>query len=133
MNEEFQNKLGLILDLIVKGMTTVGDFVMEQLPDIAQQYVIYGRAWNTAVSVVLIAIVIFWLCKVNKVFFSKHSENYSQDACFGMVVISIIMCFMAVPATYFYAKDTALVWFAPKIWLIKEAADIIKPSATRRK
>lgn len=131
MNEEFQNKLGLILDLIVKGMTTVGDFVMEQLPDIAQQYVIYGRAWNTALLIFLAIIMAIWLWNFHKIYFSKRSGSFGEDAKRGMAMFSFIMCITVVPATYMYAKDTTLVWFAPKIWLIQEAADLVKPS--RRK
>ncbi len=130
MNEELKDKLGTILDLIVKGMTTVGDFVMEQLPDIAQQYVAYGRVWNTGVFALLALVTIYWLWNVRKVYFTDR--EYGEETYLGLGMLSVVLCLTLVPATFIYAKDTAMVWYAPKIWLIKEAAEMVKPKGERR-
>lgn len=45
MNGQLQAKMVEILTTIQRGTETAGTFAMEQLPDIAQQYVLYGRVW----------------------------------------------------------------------------------------
>ena len=45
MKDELQLKLTEILTAIQVGVSKTADFTLEQLPDIAQQYLLYGKVW----------------------------------------------------------------------------------------
>lgn len=117
MKEELQSKLVEILTSIQTATGKAADFAVEQLPDIAQSYVVYGRVHTTTcvVSAVLIFGALVWVG--NR--YSKPSEGMSWlGAAFGAVVPFLTVLFNF--------SDMLLVWFAPKVWLLKELAQLAK-------
>ena len=46
MNDQLQDQLANILQQLSDGITTAGDIAKEELPDIAQQYIMYGLYKN---------------------------------------------------------------------------------------
>jgi hypothetical protein len=50
VNEQLQTKLVEIIVSIQAATRTAGDFAIEQLPDIAMQYVMYGRVKTAAMT-----------------------------------------------------------------------------------
>lgn len=123
MNEQLQNKLAEILGQIASGVKMAGDFTMTQLPDIAQQYVLYGLIKNT-IFLVLFLIVIAGLAKSILWTFRRPSMEDELKGPFVFFEVLAIVGFGAF--TLIQAKETLLVWFAPKVWLIKEIAGLIK-------
>lgn len=120
MKEELQGKLVEILTSIQTVAGKASDFAMEQLPDIAQSYVMYGRAINTlhvVVGLVLLAILLWLLPRAVKAM--DEAE-----------VWPIPLYMMGVPscAAILLSKigPAMLVWFAPKVWLLKEIATLLK-------
>ena len=64
MNEQLQAKLVEILSGIQAAVKAAGDFALEQLPDIAYQYIAFGRAYYTFIIILAIfGISIGWLIK----------------------------------------------------------------------
>lgn len=117
MEKELQGKLVEILSSIQAATGKASDFAMEQLPDIAQSYVAYGRVYTTmcVAFAVLFSVALGWAG--NR--FSKASEGVSWIAAgFGSVVPFIIFL------TTF--SEMLMVWFAPKVWLLKELAQLVK-------
>ena len=120
MNDALQLKLVEILGQIQAATKTAGDFALEQLPDIALQYVAYGRAMHTTGLAfgVLLALTILAVTVVRR-------KNLSE---IPMWVIPTYLIGIPV-AIKFIANNfgpAMLVWFAPKVWLLKELAGMLK-------
>ncbi len=117
MEKELQGKLVEILSSIQAATGKASDFAMEQLPDIAQSYVVYGRVYATACIAFGALSFIAMLWAGNR--FSRSSEGGSWiAAAFGSMVP--LMIFL----TTF--SEMLMVWFAPKVWLLKELAQLVK-------
>jgi hypothetical protein len=140
MKEELQGKLVEILTSIQTAAGKASDFAMEQLPDVAQSYVAYGRAWSTAGAVfglVLLGIAA-WLFHVG-----WREKRRSDDAWkaehpgermgyfdrydpFGYWFPAAFIAAGGMISTAAFAHVALLVWFAPKVWLLKEIASLLK-------
>jgi hypothetical protein len=134
MNEQLQGKLVEILSGIQAATKAAGDFALEQLPDIAQQYVFYGRAISTfylvasmiLLSVMLVVCVKFGFANTKAV----KSDGYDKgDWLFGRMLSAMLGSAGSLLSFVFLCESIgrfALVWFAPKVWLLKEIASLIK-------
>lgn len=104
-------------DMAVEG----GKIVAEQLPEIAYQYVAFGRAINTAYILIGVAtLVIGW--RVARQMHSDMGEGEFFGRLFGGVLP------MAIGGIVFLVnlKSFIMVWFAPKVWLIIEIAELVR-------
>ena len=129
MKENLTLKVDEILTSMQNAVGKAGDFAMEQLPDIAQNYVIYGRISSI---VILLAHILFifgfafitrWLIKNPwKGEFGDERGLSNSISIFLSVVLVIILIFTAVNQI----NAILLVWLAPKVWLLKEIAYLIK-------
>ena len=124
MNEELQRKLVEILSSIQEAAKAGGDFAMAQLPDIAQSYVTYGRIINTVYCVVWLAVFIACLCAALWGVRSKAKTEHGgmTDARVSSIICGGFIGFLSMIPLGFYSNGSALVWFAPKVWLLKELA-----------
>lgn len=124
MKEELQSKLVEILTSIQTAAGKASDFAMEQLPDIAQSYAAYGRAW--ASFEMAVAGLLLLCALIGNFFFVRWMKR--DDAWEASPALIV-----AVPATgalAFWMLETTrsafFVWFAPKVWLLKEIATLLK-------
>ena len=128
MNEELQSKLVEIIGSIQAGVSKAGDFAAEQLPDIATQYIVYGRI--TSVISVLAGVALLGSVGVAINYIKKEVKKDSYEMCEGCCVgsgayaavagvIGSMTLFCSVP-------QAIMVWFAPKVWLLKELASLIR-------
>lgn len=122
MNDQLQNKLAEILGQIASGVKAAGDFTLAQLPDIAQQYVIYGRATGT-LAVISFLVLTFFVRKG-----LRWAWNKSQDDDDRMVVIflGLVVGAFSLGGLAISVGNALLVWLAPKVWLIKQLAELLK-------
>lgn len=135
MNEQLQSKLVEILAGIQAATKTAGDFAMEQLPDIAQQYVAYGRAFatvNLILAVVFAAGSAFVALRFGYMNSTAVHEkgHYApgqwKDARVSASIFGTLFGLISLIWILAAAHSAALVWFAPKVWLLKELASLIK-------
>ncbi len=93
------------------------DFATQQAVDIAQQYVMFGMAYQTFISVgcILVFIACIWLTKK----FWEVSDG-------AIIVPAAFVGLMALGAFCNTIRDTLLVWFAPKVWLLTQLAELVK-------
>lgn len=134
MEKELQGKLVEILSSIQAATGKAADFAMDQLPDIAQSYVVYGRVSASVFAVAAIAVVAACFhVGYNKGFNDKaatHTEGWQKGhwhdsriafatiGSFGFLFASLV----CVPVV----NEALLVWFSPKVWLLKELALLVK-------
>lgn len=129
MNEQLQAKLVEILSGIQSAVKAAGDFALEQLPDIAYQYIAYGRAYYTFLTILaIVGIAIgLWLFIRKAIYGEQRDRSYSwSDNRSAALAGGIGLIFVSFFIFVANVSNTIMVWFAPKIWLIKEIAALIK-------
>ena len=136
MNDIQQKLLSQASDILAAVTSTVGkatDIAATQIPDIAMEYVLWGRAYQSAQFLIMtfMALVGLWLivnvgCRDTlKLGRDRYGSEWATPrivACFAGGALSLVtilhqLCSMS---------KLMMVWFAPKVWLIKEIANIIK-------
>ena len=129
MNEELQSKLVEVLTGISEGVAQAKDFAVEQLPDVAQQYIMFGMVWETTAFVVLTLLLLpslhlarngFKLMAANDADDSDESRGFTF-LLFGGIA-SGVFGFLAIVQL----KAVLLVWFAPKLYLLQGIAGLVK-------
>ena len=123
MNEQLQNQLAEIIAAIHRTAAAGADFALSQLPDIAQQYVIYGRVSATAHLLIGVAVVALSVWMFRKAAWA-NGEGYDTDVIWGMG--GVLTLLFGVPFALIAMNGAFLVWFAPKVWLLKELAGLLK-------
>ena len=128
LQQELLNRADSILAAVgdtVKSATNVAgqavDFAKEQLPDIAMQYVAYGRATSTSavafgVFLLIVGAVLFYI-------FSKSNNGDVMATCFVFGALSSLIGLLF---TLINFNTMLMTWFAPKVWLIQEIAKLAK-------
>ena len=129
MKDELQLKLVEILTAIQTGVSKGADFALEQLPDIAQQYVLYGRVWHTASVLWWLAVLAssVWVA-LRLGFLSKKVDGWGEWT-EGRVAAAMSGTVTTVITSYIFLwelRSAMLVWFAPKVWLLKEVAGLVQ-------
>ena len=129
MNNELQSKLVEVLTGISEGVAQAKDFAIEQLPDVAQQYIMFGMVWETALLGILV--VASMLCVWGLVWgvkraFSETATWSQKESGFPVALIS--GCILAFTGSFAIAqiKPVLLVWFAPKLYLLQGIAGLVK-------
>ena len=129
MKDELQTKLAEILTVIQADVAKGADFAMEQLPDIAQQYVLYGRVWSAIAVLATLALTVFiaW-GTVMFGYLGKQTNKYGGMTEERMAAAALgTIAFVPAALTFLVTlHDLAFVWLAPKVWLIKEVAGLLK-------
>jgi hypothetical protein len=131
MKEELQGKLVEILTSIQAVAGKASDFAMAELPDIAQSYVVYGRAVGLFWVVFGIALIAVGLLGL------RHARAYTdgQDRTYmdsflrfmyADYAAAVLACIFGAVQLVLSVNQAALVWLAPKVWLLKEIATLIK-------
>lgn len=130
MKEELQRQLAQIIAAIHGQASSTGDFWIERLPSVAQQYIAYGRAQAVIdiVMPVLGLLLAAWLIKQERMHFGAQLDLKSKGALIS-VLINTVAAGLGTYSVIMFVNAThaaALVWSAPKVWLLRELANIIK-------
>lgn len=127
MNEQLYDKLIEILTSIQNATKAAGDFALEQLPDVAMQYVMYGRVRTLVVTLFLLGVssVCFatfrWVYK--NPWYGPYDGLRSEE---NKVIMGLTLtCGIVTLFASVFSFDW-LVWVAPKVWLIKELAALVR-------
>lgn len=132
MKEELQVKMVEIISSIQSAMSKTGEFAAEQIPDIAMQYILYGRVLTIVLSISLIAMGIACLSFAlwayqnpwNNSPYSWDQHKTRSESNYSVMFIGTVIGIASISIsilTFDY-----MVWVAPKVWLIKELAALIK-------
>lgn len=122
MQTELLARADSIFAAIAKAAQSATTFAAEQLPDIALQYVAYGRAYTTVLLIIgiMFAITSIWLAVIT---WKRGTYADSGAATFvGMVITGLVSFGMIAP----HLSNFLMVWFAPKIWLIQNIITLVK-------
>jgi hypothetical protein len=127
MKEELQSKLVEILSQMQEATAKASDFAVEQLPSVAQQYLTYGYtwAWVYFISIVLaLCVCLFVTIKYGYLakgtgFEERENITVITFVGSGMSLFTLLWVFIAV-------HSLILIHTAPKVWLLKEIARLVK-------
>jgi hypothetical protein len=130
MKEELQRQLAQIIAAIHSQASSTGDFWIERLPSVAQQYIAYGRAQAIIdiVMPVLGLLLAAWLIKHERMHFGAPLDIKSKGALIS-VLINTVAAGLGTYSVIMFVNAThaaALVWSAPKVWLLRELATMLK-------
>jgi hypothetical protein len=129
MNEELQSKLVEVLTGISEGVAQAKDFAVEQLPDVAQQYIMFGMVWETTAFVVLALLLLPSLRLAwngLKLITAKNSDYMDENRGFTFLLLGGIASGLFGFSVMVQLKPMLLVWFAPKLYLLQGIAGLVK-------
>lgn len=110
------------------------DAATQQIIDLAMQYVMYGRIYNTVTFIIACGFLWFtlWLA-LSKGFLDKENvlkegrnKGNWEPSRVGFAFAGVFLSLFSVIAFLSSIKDVILVWAAPKIWLIVQLAELAK-------
>ena len=130
MQQELLNRADTIFETLKQGAIVAKDFAMEQLPDIAMQYIVFNRAYLSFLIILPLFFALFvWAsythwCKAEK---NYQGYDFSFPMFFFFVtglasLIGTVVSFISVMVHF---KDFLMVWFAPKIFLIQTITELV--------
>lgn len=130
MQQELLNRADSIFETLKQGAIVAKDFAMEQLPDIAMQYIVFNRAYLSFLIILPILFALFvWFSYANWV---KAEKKYmGHDFSFPMFFFSVtgLVSCIGTAASFISAclnfKYFMMVWFAPKIFLIQTITELV--------
>jgi len=134
MKDELNEKLVEILSSIQSAAGKASDFAVEQLPDIAQSYIAYGRVYGTAM--LFITLVFFLLCLCGLVTnIKKMKAKEAEDpeifvmigSVFGLITSAIVA--MSMMGNVFLVSIRRAISFAAA-WAVKVLAVLQPPGIT---
>jgi hypothetical protein len=123
MNKELQAQISQIIAQIMVSVGEVKDFSMEQLPDIAQQYVTYG-IWSSAfysLISLLFVIAFAFACKVLLRMGQRYDETY-----YAFLAPLVGLSVLPILALFHNVHQLILVLTAPKVWFLLEIKNLLQ-------
>jgi hypothetical protein len=129
MDNELQSKLVEVLTGISEGVGQAKDFAVEQLPDVAQQYIMFSMVWETGafiMSLVLSVALAVWVFRSVKISLDEEASFKAQDNASIITIFGGAFMFLACFVTVLKFKATMLVWLAPKMYLLQGIANLVK-------
>jgi hypothetical protein len=120
-----------IMDSMARTVEKASAFAADQVPDIALQYVAYGRASLTAyvvISLMLVALAFYMGVRIGLMNSRGYPENsYSwDDRRTGAMMVGVPCAALGIGIFLHNLNSFIMVWVAPKIWLINEIAHLVK-------
>lgn len=117
MQNEMLSRADAIFAWVSEAAKSTGEFAKEQAPDIAMQFIAYGRFTSTTgvIAGVLFCVLAVYIA----IKYFKESEGLSL----------LVAGLPALPGVLFISfnfKAFAMSWFAPKLYLITEIVKLLK-------
>mgnify|MGYP000600211319 CR=1 FL=1 len=131
LQQALLDRADTIMDSMARTVEKASSFAAEQVPDIALQYVAYGRASLTSymvISVILISLAFYLSIRIGLMNSRGYPENsYSwDDRRTGGLITGIPCAVLGIGVFLHNLNNFIMVWVAPKIWLINEIAHLVK-------
>lgn len=114
-----------IITQIQGAVATGSDFLLTQLPEIAQQYVLYGRVRTTITVLVCLGLLPLTTLLVKKLNHGLKENSFDERFLLGYCAAFIGYVIIGL-SLYHHLTQALLVWIAPKIWLIQTLSALVK-------
>ena len=124
MKNELEPKLVEVIGQLQGAVMKASDFAVQQLPDVVQSYILYGRI-SSLLTLMLEIAILYGCWRLYKLPAEECSYGDNEVAVILKTMFSGTVGGIALFFTLFSIHETVLVWAAPKIWLIKELGKLI--------
>lgn len=132
MQQELLNRADAIMASIGSAVNRGAEFVQGQVPDIALQYVAFGRVYETVIMAISIMVFMVGLWLVVNVA-CRNTCKFKDDVVGCWHNYRLVGLLLGIfPLSYGLSEISAnlksfiLVWFAPKVWLLIEISKLIR-------
>ena len=122
MKNELEPKLVEVIGQLQGAVMKASDFATQQLPDVVQSYILYGRI-NNLVTLMFELAILYGCWRIYKM--PTEENYYGGDVGLLKTMFSGTVGGITLFFALFSIQETVLVWAAPKIWLIKELGKLI--------
>jgi hypothetical protein len=129
MNPDVQKALLSWLQGIQQLAAQGKDFILTQAPQVVQEKVAWGRAWETIELVIFLAILSFGIWGCRKTFHWAVAKNKGYKDGMQWLVFAFPVCFPTVIIfwmTMYQLYVTLQVWFAPRLYIIDWIISMVK-------
>mgnify|MGYP000240459693 CR=1 FL=1 len=142
MNEQLQAQFVQILKSVSESAVAAKDFVLAELPDIAQQVInwyLFKSVFENIIALIWIIFAIYLLIKLFQVPVTKSKANKFQLFCYEFTrdgetkelmptvlipIVAIIIC--VILSIHYLNLDCFKIIIAPKLWLIEYTTHILR-------
>lgn len=125
MNQKLQDSLAEVATFLLQWAKETKDFVSEQAPLVVREAIAYGRAletWESAALLIgLITGLVFLKRNYNKAGFGLQVSSHDIKTVAGFILTAV-----GGVGTLIQTPDLIKVWFAPRIYLLEWAAELLK-------
>ena len=122
MKNELEPKLVEVIGQLQGAVMKASDFAIQQLPDVVQSYILYGRI-SSLVTLLLDLVILYGCWWVYKI--PEEDDFYGGDKKAVQSLVAGTVAAATLFHLFFTVQEVVLVWAAPKIWLIKELGKLI--------
>ena len=123
MDSQLQAQVTTILTQIATSVGELKDYSVEQLPDIAQQYITYG-IWSSSIYLGT-SIVSLIICSIllNKAI--RNFNKWDAEVVGALLGSSLAIGVISICTFFDHLHKFILVTTAPKVWFILELKNLI--------
>lgn len=121
MNDQLQAQISQILAQIMVSVGEVKDFSVQQLPDIAQQYINYG-IWTSGIYSVICFIISVAIIILGYKCLKRAQDDDDYIPAF---MIPFFLGVLSIAAFFHNLHNFILVMTAPKVWFILELKNLL--------
>lgn len=118
--------IGSAINSTVGLVTKAGNAVAQELPDIAIQYVMYGRAYSTVFTLIGLAFIVLGVYLIVSIGVKNIYNMGGEARSFTAIIGGGINIVIGTTTIFSNISEFLLVWLAPKVWLITQLAQLIK-------
>ena len=128
MNEQLQEQMAQILEVVKTSVTQTSGFVIEQMPLIVQELLLYKRISYTMgfITPLLIIILVVFIWK-KYILTNKKVMRKGEDFN-GLIFLTAIMVIPSIMVMFINFLNMIRVWVAPRVFLIEYVSGLIKSS-----
>ncbi len=112
-----------ILSAIGGAMGKAGTAVVDQLPDVAHQYIMYGRTTSTLGVLCGLMFMAFGAWLIRRLIASP--DKFTDEGIAFSIIIGIISLGVGFATLGCNIDGFIMSWFAPKIWLLTNLVELI--------
>ena len=133
MDEVTNEQANRILSLIADSMEQGKEFVLEQAPDVAQQIVAFGRAYETALCVMAALCFVACLYGIRRLpgliaeaeRATYENEMSAQVKAMAVGIVSFLGGLLSATAIMTELRPCCLAWFAPKLYILEYCSRLV--------
>lgn len=124
MNEQLQETVNTILTKALSIADETGEFLVEQVPDVVNQLLIW-EATASAIGMASWIIIVFLYSRGCVRLWNSDHDVQSADVLGGMVIFGILMSLLLLVIIE-VSFDWLKILVAPKLYLLEYAATLVK-------